>query len=163
MHCYAYAHKAETLNNPYFLYRNNSQPVSHTGDSLKSIKSSLDGFEKYEKLSDNAFLKNFCGIWEIEMVFELVDQMISNKNTVAEITGVLDEYNLDLLINQYCYSNVNKEKYKLLNSNLSMYIKKIKKKNFKCTVLRKLNRIRAFRKIWNKVKYPLKIMELKLI
>lgn len=44
-----------------------------------------------------------------------------------------------------------------------MYIKKTKKKNFKCTVLRKLNRIGAFRKIWNKVKYPLKIMELKLI
>lgn len=145
------------------MYRNNSQSVSHTGDSLKSIKSSLYGFEKYEKLSDNAFLKNFCGIWEIEMVFELVDQMIANKNTAAEITGVLDEYNLDLLINQYWYSNVNKEKYKLLNSDLSMYIKKTKKKNFKCTVLKKLNRIRAFRKIWNKVKYPLKIMELKLI
>lgn len=97
------------------------------------------------------------------MVFELVDQMIANKNTAAEITGVLDEYNLDLLINQYWCSNVNKEKYKLLNSDLSMYIKKTKKKNFKCTVLRKLNRIGAFRKIWNKVKYPLKIMELKLI
>lgn len=122
MRCYAYAHKAETLNNPYFLYRNNSQSVSHTGDFLKSIKSSLDGFEKYEKLSDNAFLKNSCGIWEIKMVFELVDQMIANKNTAAEITGVLDEYNLDLLINQYWYSNVNKEKYKLLNSDLSMYI-----------------------------------------
>lgn len=62
MRCYAYAHKAEILNNPYFLYRNNSQSVSHTEDSLKSIKSSLYGFEKYEKLSDNAFLKNFCGI-----------------------------------------------------------------------------------------------------
>lgn len=62
------------------------------------------------------------------MVFELVDQMIANKNTEAEITGVLDEYNLDLLINQYWYSNVNKEKYKLLNSDLSMYIKKQKRR-----------------------------------
>ncbi len=54
--------------------------------------------------------------------------MIANKNTAAEITGVLDEYNLDLLINQYWYSNINKEKYKLLNSDLSMYIKKRKRR-----------------------------------
>lgn len=58
MRCYAYAKKAECMDNPFFLYRNNSQSVSHSGKAFKAIESALIGFVKYEKLSDDAFIKN---------------------------------------------------------------------------------------------------------
>lgn len=159
MRCYAYANKARTYNNPFFMYRNNTESVSHSGNSIKSIKSSLDGFVKYEKLSKDAYVKESCGIWAIGMVFELIDKVVSTENAEQKITDIIEEYDLQTLMSKHWHSKINEDKLNQINQNVELYISKQKKKNSHSKMIYNITRNRFFVKILERKKYPIRVSE----
>lgn len=159
MRCYAYANKARTYNNPFFMYRNNTESVSHSGNSIKSIKSSLDGFVKYEKLSKDAYVKESCGIWAIGMVFELIDKVVSTENAEQKVTDIIKEYDLQSLMRKHWHSEINEDKLNQINQNVELYIRKQKKNNSRDRILYSITRNKLLLKIFERKKYSIKVSE----
>lgn len=161
MRCYAYANKAESISTPFFMYRNNPLSVSHSGNTVKAIKSSLDGFIWQLYNTDNDYLKNSCGAYSIRNALDLIEQMALLKNAEENIQNILNQYDLKFLLNNYWSPDQDKKDYDEIVNNIKEYIKRCRRKSKSTNltnVIKKIYFLRHFALyIYSLRKYPEKV------